>query len=404
MNNQTICLNMIVKNEENIIINTLNNIIEKITIHYWVICDTGSTDKTSELIINFFKEKDISGELIHDTWKNFGYNRTKALEYAYNKTDFVFIFDADDRIVGDLILPKLKKNYAYRLQFGNGMQFKRVSLLCNNIKWYYSGVIHEIIDTKQNYFLETINGNYHIAVNVEVSDRNKKGKKKFYNDAQLLIKEWTNKIERRSRIGFYIAECFRFAGKQYWNKSIEWYKKCINEKKQWEQEKYWSCYQLGKLYFELNEYEKSWYYFFYSYNFDTSRREAFYELILKCREEKNFKLGEKIYNMLTPINESDKNNKLFVINHIYDHSLYSEMSIIYFYLNKHQECIKMFKNLFMANYTIPVYINMTSHNLKLYIPHIDKNDREFYNKFIRYAEKFEINPILITKLKKLFIE
>ena len=108
--------------------------------------------------------------------------------------------------------------------------------------------------------------------------------------------------------------------------------------------------------------------------------------------------------MLTPINENDKNNKLFVINHIYDHSLYAEMSAIYFYLNKHKECIKMFKNLFMANYTIPVYINMTSHNLKLYIPYIDKNDREFYNKFIRYAEKFEIDPILITKLKKLFIE
>ena len=57
MENPTICLNMIVKDEADIIINTLSNIVEKIKIDYWVICDTGSTDNTIELIKNFFEEK-----------------------------------------------------------------------------------------------------------------------------------------------------------------------------------------------------------------------------------------------------------------------------------------------------------------------------------------------------------
>ena len=55
---KTICLNMIVKNESHIIETTLNNIINHITIDYWVISDTGSTDNTKEIIkdawLNFY--------------------------------------------------------------------------------------------------------------------------------------------------------------------------------------------------------------------------------------------------------------------------------------------------------------------------------------------------------------
>ena len=168
MANPTICLNMIVKNEADIILNTLKNLIEHIQLDYWVICDTGSTDNTAELIENFFKEKGIEGELHHDEWQDFAHNRTKALEYAYKKTDFLFIFDADDRIVGDLkgAMPTLKHGNAYHLQFGWGVQWKRMPLVDNHIKWYYEGVMHEIIGTKEPYNIISIDGDYHIATNV----------------------------------------------------------------------------------------------------------------------------------------------------------------------------------------------------------------------------------------------
>jgi glycosyltransferase involved in cell wall biosynthesis len=48
---------MIVKNEAHIIVNTLENIIKHVPITYWVISDTGSTDNTKELIIDYFKKK-----------------------------------------------------------------------------------------------------------------------------------------------------------------------------------------------------------------------------------------------------------------------------------------------------------------------------------------------------------
>ena len=50
----TICLNMIVKNESHIIKKTLTNIVKYVRLDYWVICDTGSTDKTISIITDFF--------------------------------------------------------------------------------------------------------------------------------------------------------------------------------------------------------------------------------------------------------------------------------------------------------------------------------------------------------------
>ena len=75
---KTICLNMIVKNESHIIETTLNNIINHITIDYWVISDTGSTDNTKEIIKSFFLKHNINGELYEDEWRDFAHNRTLA--------------------------------------------------------------------------------------------------------------------------------------------------------------------------------------------------------------------------------------------------------------------------------------------------------------------------------------
>ena len=52
---KTICLNMIVKNEAHIILETLNSV--KKYIDYWVISDTGSTDGTQTVIKEFFEKE-----------------------------------------------------------------------------------------------------------------------------------------------------------------------------------------------------------------------------------------------------------------------------------------------------------------------------------------------------------
>jgi len=116
---QTICLNMIVKNEAHIIAKTLQNICDNMPITYWVISDTGSTDDTKKIIQKFFKDKDIDGEIFDDKWENFGHNRSLALKHAYNKTDYLLIFDADDSFNGKFKLPKVLDKIMYSLKFGD---------------------------------------------------------------------------------------------------------------------------------------------------------------------------------------------------------------------------------------------------------------------------------------------
>ena len=102
--------------------------------------------------------------------------------------------------------------------------------------------------------------------------------------------------------------------------------------------------------------------------------------------------------------ENQKEHTLFIMNHIYDHSLYSEMVINYFYLGKMKEANNMLKKLFCAKKPIPTYINMTNYNLKYFIPHIDKNDWEWYAKFQHYARKFDLPPDIIKSMDKVFEE
>jgi len=54
-NRPTLCFATMCKNEEHCIQNTLESVYKYID--YWVVCDTGSTDRTCEIVEQFFKEK-----------------------------------------------------------------------------------------------------------------------------------------------------------------------------------------------------------------------------------------------------------------------------------------------------------------------------------------------------------
>ena len=47
---------------------------------------------------------------------------------------------------------------------------------------------------------------------------------------------------------------------------------------------------------------------------------------------------------------------------------------------------------------------MTNYNIKYFIPHIKKNDWEFYGKFQRYCKKFNVPTNLKKEIDKLFTE
>lgn len=308
----SICLNMIVKNEEENIIDTLLNLVSHIKFAYWVISDTGSTDKTIELIQTFFKTRGIPGELHEDVWEDFGTNRTKALEYAYNKTDYLFIFDADDKIEGDFRIPTLTCD-KYMCSFGPHIKYVRPLLVTNRKKWTFIGVLHEYIDCTEPHTTSTIDGNYHI-ISGRTGHRNK-NKNKYLDDANILVKAFeTEKNDSLAgRYAFYCAQSFRDANMK--EESIEWYKKVLSLNN-WAQEKYFSCIQIGIL---TSNKDEAIFYFLKTLHYDSERIEGVVFAMEHYHKTGNHLLVNLLYNKFKNYGDVNDSTKLFLYKDVYLH-------------------------------------------------------------------------------------
>ena len=89
----TLCLNMIVKNESKIIHRLLESVLP--IIDTYCICDTGSTDNTTEVITEFFSKNNITGKIVFEPFKNFAHNRNFALNACAGLSDYILLLDAD---------------------------------------------------------------------------------------------------------------------------------------------------------------------------------------------------------------------------------------------------------------------------------------------------------------------
>jgi GR25 family glycosyltransferase involved in LPS biosynthesis len=295
---QTICLNMIVKNESHIIEETLDLLLHYIDFDYWVICDTGSTDNTQNIIREYFEMADISGELIVSEWKDFGHNRTIALEKAFRKTDYLFIWDADDEIVGDFKLPDVLREDSYTFQFGGNTYYRRVQLVKNSLIWKYEGVLHEYIvgiDSQRAPFY--VEGDYHF-VSGRRGSRNK-NPNKYRDDAIILedayIEAVVKKDKIQSRYAFYTANSYRDANIN--DKAIEYYKKVLDQNA-WDQEKYISCLELYELYKRIGDEIHGLYYLVESTKYDKTRAECIYRLVKYYTDRNMYDVAYTYYSLI----------------------------------------------------------------------------------------------------------
>jgi len=246
--NKSLCLNMIVKNESDIIEETLEDLCSKFMFDYWVIADTGSTDGTQLKIQQFFDSKNIPGELVEHTWRDFAFNRNRVLECAFNKTDYILLWNAGEKICGTFKLPQTVDKKIYYLKKNNGGIIYKPLLLSNRDEWKYIGILYEslislieITPRDEDY----INGDYFIQRD-KISNR-QNDIDKYENYGNLL--EEAIKTEEDdilcARYVFYCAQSYRKSGND--EKAIEWYKRIISDDRHCEQERYYSFLQLGIL-------------------------------------------------------------------------------------------------------------------------------------------------------------
>ena len=166
-NKPLLCLNLIVKDEEKVIVECIESIARYIDTY--VILDTGSTDNTVQVIRDTFAKFGIEGQIhfqpaVSRLDFDFGKARTRALELCRDVSDWVWVIDADNLIVGDFsireklleneinIINEEKRVDAYYLPHkwrreSSKVAFWREQIFRNvpELGWKYTGFIHEYL-------------------------------------------------------------------------------------------------------------------------------------------------------------------------------------------------------------------------------------------------------------------
>lgn len=350
---KTICLNMIVKNESAIILDTLENIITHVPLDYYVISDTGSNDNTADIIKQFFDEKGIQGEIHHDEWVNFAHNRNCALQHAQGKTDYVLIFDADDRFEGNFVLPEELTSDRYYLRMANSVTganvYFRTLMFRNDGSFYWRGVLHEFVEQRKKTVVEQkIFGDYYVISGRFGARSN--NPQKYFQDAQVLEKAFNSPEDEdlKDRYAFYTAQSYRDADMP--EKAIEWYAKRANLGG-WYEEVYYSLLQIALLKIELNApLDEVQNLLLAAYEYRPQRAESLYHLARQLRLHDKIRLAY-IYASAA-VNIPLNKDILFVDHSVYEWKAKEELAMSANSVGNYQLCHDLCVEL-LFNPTVP---------------------------------------------------
>lgn len=371
----TLCFITMCKNEEHCIQQTLESVYKHID--YWIVCDTGSTDKTCDIVTSFFKEKNIPGELFVDEWIGFDKNKTLMFERAYQKTDYVLYLDADNFLVGDFkkeLIPGAESDkFDFKTKRGNS-QFTTSYLYNNSLQWVYAGVAHNIIvclnknDVVSSNIFVNQDGLY-VDTNEKRGGSRKLDPNKYLNDALKLKNQFFETLHEdpyglNNRSVFYTAQSY-YDSKMF-KEAYQWYNLYTKLKDTWIEEEFESQMRLGRCMIQLkynidnviNQFEKAIQIF-------PDRAEPYYALGKFLNVESHNELAYKYLKEAKTKNVEEvlKKYKLFVDVFVYGKYVDDELSVACYWTNRGSEGFKLLNEII--------------------------NDDDCY--FVEHKERFEMN-------------
>ena len=229
---------MIVRNEAHIIHECLDSVAPYIG--SWVIVDTGSDDGTQDVIRRHMDGLGLSGELHERPWRNFGHNRSEALNLAQGHGDYIWVMDADDMLVGTPDLTGLTADvYTLRLR-GPNLVFWRPLMFRDGLRLRYEGVVHEYLASDSPCAIERLEGDYHI----EISHRGGRNldAQKYVRDRDLLLAELERNPEDPRSV-FYLAQSYFCL--EDWTNARDWYARRI-DLGGWDEEVFYSMMRVAE--------------------------------------------------------------------------------------------------------------------------------------------------------------
>lgn len=391
INNPTLCLNMIVKNESRIIGRLLESVY--LLIDSYCICDTGSTDDTVSIIENFFASKNISGCIIHKPFIDFGTNRTYALQECNIRStcDYILLIDADMVISTSILVSHasikamLTDDMYFIFQGTDAFFYKNCRVVKNVVGYSYWGVTHEYIKSpktaKQTTFPKDV---------IFIKDMGDGGSKsnKYSRDILLLLNE-VILDPNNDRYNFYLANTYHDCG-DYLN-AIIYYKKRI-ELGGWVEECWYSTYRIGNCYNNLGDHANAVYYWLKAYSHSPYRMESLYSIIKHYRIEGNPRLAYDFYTIANSGRNNTNNwDYLFLEKDVYEFKLDYELSIIGYY------CKDKCEN----NVLINASMNVLSHPLTE--PDICKSVLSNLKFYVIALEEFASNDTVLDKHRDMLL-
>lgn len=235
-----ICLNMIVKNEARVIRRCLAKV--RPLIDSWVIVDTGSTDDTREIIRQ--ELAGIPGALHERPWRDFGHNRTEALQLARQSgADYAFVIDADEELMAPagFAWPPLGADSYQTLQASGDNRFYRTQLMRLALPWRYVGVLHEVAACEGARPAQRLDG--FVTYGRFDGARNQNPIEKYKRDARVLEAALEHE-PNNMRYVYYLAQSYRDS--QQHVQAERCYRKRA-ELGGWEEEVWSALYQIGLL-------------------------------------------------------------------------------------------------------------------------------------------------------------
>lgn len=405
---KTVCLVGIFKNEGKNVDRLLDSLIG--IPDFICMTDTESSDDTIQKFEEWGTKHNIPTKVFVEPFKNFSHNRTfsiKMAKKAFPQADYFLLTDADFVWKKKETFNKqLLIDHKYLIEQSNKMlNYWNIRLLSSKIDWICEGVTHEYWTDKNSPCQIRTSRIKSIFID-DLEDGGCKGDK-FVRDERLLREGLADKNTSkhlRTRYKFYLGQTLKDM-KRY-KDSIEWYSKRV-EDKGWQEEVYYSKYQIGfgyeQLYWkakesskflkdddnknlefidlwsegkrgeELNDlirsyFNKSEQFYKDSYNYRKTRAESLYSLVRLYRKigfhEKAIEFSEIGNKICYP--EVDG---LFIERNCYDFLFDFEISVCAFYIKeKKDKGREATARLLNRIDTIPSeYKSLIEHNSRFYL-------------------------------------
>ena len=323
-----LCWNGIVKNESARIVRCMESL--KPYISFAVVVDTGSTDNTVELIMEFMKKYSIPALVGKTEFKDFSQARNVALSAARQvpwEFDYILLVDADMELkVTDPTWLDDVNGESYDLyQVAGTLKYQNRRLAKKTSTGMYMGVTHEYLNLPTGGCIPPEKA--HFVDHADGANR----PEKFRRDIRLLKTdmEADKKAKQPTNVRsmYYLAQSYRDAGKI--DKAAKWYKRRV-EAGGWDEEVWHAQLSYAQCLRTLGDDAGFLLNMQIAYNMRPHRAETLHELAKYHREKGQNSLAVLYAERAMDIPHTK--DALFVNDYVYECGAKDEFAISAFYV------------------------------------------------------------------------